>query len=170
MVVHGYFLQKWGLYGHWSLTRGSFTSPHIWFLAIDQILGFLVETSSWSKIRRCLPSVLLKMVVHAIFNKNRCWMAFDRQPEARTPLPTYVSLPSITFLDFWWSPFLSEKFVGVSLQYYWKWSFMLFLTKMGLVWPFIIDQRLIPLTPHMFPCHRLHSCISGGDHFLVENP
>jgi hypothetical protein len=22
----------------------------------------------------------------------------------------------------------------------------------------------------MFPCHRSHSCISGGDHFLVKNP
>jgi hypothetical protein len=46
----------------------------------------------------------------------------------------------------------------------------LFSTKMGAVWPFIIDQRLIHLTPHMFPCHRSHSRISGGDHFLVKNP
>jgi hypothetical protein len=46
----------------------------------------------------------------------------------------------------------------------------LFLTKMGVVWPLIIDQRLIHLTPHMFPCHRSHSWISGGDHFLVKNP
>jgi hypothetical protein len=23
--------------------------------------------------------------------------------------------------------------------------------------------------PHMFPCHRSHSWISGGDHFLVKN-
>jgi hypothetical protein len=38
------------------------------------------------------------------------------------------------------------------------------------VWPFIIDQRLIHLTPHMFPCHRSHSWIFGGDHFLVKNP
>jgi hypothetical protein len=53
MVVHGYFRQKWGLCGHWSLTRGLFTSPHICFLAIDHILGFLVQTISWSKIRRC---------------------------------------------------------------------------------------------------------------------
>jgi hypothetical protein len=35
-------------------------TPHM-FLAIDHILGFLVETISWSKIR--MPSVLLKMVV-----------------------------------------------------------------------------------------------------------
>jgi hypothetical protein len=45
----------------------------------------------------------------------------------------------------------------------------LFSTKMGVVWPMIIDQRLIHLTPHMFPCHRSYSCISGGDHFLVKN-
>jgi hypothetical protein len=45
----------------------------------------------------------------------------------------------------------------------------LFSTKMGVVWPLIIDQRLVNLTPHIFPCHRSHSLISGGDHFLVKN-
>jgi hypothetical protein len=45
----------------------------------------------------------------------------------------------------------------------------LFSTKMGVVWPLIIDQRLVNLTPHMFPSHRSHSLISGGDHFLVKN-
>src|SRR5688572_31766672 len=44
----------------------------------------------------------------------------------------------------------------------------LFSKKMGVVWPLIVDQRLIHLTPHMFPCHRSHSWISGGDHFLVK--
>jgi hypothetical protein len=34
----------------------------------------------------------------------------------------------------------------------------------------IIDQRLVHLTPHMFPCHRSHSWISSGDHFLGKNP
>jgi hypothetical protein len=29
------------------MTRGTFTSPHICFLAINHILGFLVETISW---------------------------------------------------------------------------------------------------------------------------
>src|SRR5699024_7367396 len=43
-------------------------------------------------------------------------------------------------------------------------------TNLGVVWPLIIDQRLIHLTPHMFPCHRSHSWISGGDHFLGKNP
>jgi hypothetical protein len=33
----------------------------------------------------------------------------------------------------------------------------LFSTKMGVVWPLIIDQRLVHLTPHMF------SWISRGD-------
>jgi hypothetical protein len=45
----------------------------------------------------------------------------------------------------------------------------LFLKKMGVVWPLIIDKRLVHLT-HMFPCHRSHSRISGGEHFLVKNP
>jgi hypothetical protein len=42
--------------------------------------------------------------------------------------------------------------------------------KMGVVWPLIFNQRLIHLTPHMFPCHISHSWISGGDHFMVKNP
>jgi hypothetical protein len=102
------FRQKCGLCGYWSSTRGSYTTPHICFLAIDHILGFLVETICWSKIRRCYPSILFKMVIHAIFEKNRGWVAM------------------------------------------------------------IIDQRLVHLTPHMFPCHRSHSWISGGDQLLVK--
>jgi hypothetical protein len=101
---------KMGLCGHWPSTRGSYSSPYICFLVMDHILGFLLETISRSKIRRCQPSVLLKMVVHAIFDK------------------------------------------------------------MGVVWPLIINQMPIHLTPHMFSCHRSHSWISGGDHFLVKNP
>jgi hypothetical protein len=46
----------------------------------------------------------------------------------------------------------------------------LFSTIMGVVWQLIIDQSLVHLTPHMFPGHRTHSWISGGDHFLVKNP
>jgi hypothetical protein len=35
-----------------------------------------------------------------------------------------------------------------------------------------IDHRQKAHTPHphVFPCHRPHSWISGGDHFLVKNP
>jgi hypothetical protein len=46
----------------------------------------------------------------------------------------------------------------------------LFSSKMGVVWPLIISQRLIHLTRHIFRCHRSHSWISGGDHFSVKNP
>jgi hypothetical protein len=45
----------------------------------------------------------------------------------------------------------------------------LFSTKKGVVWPLITYQRLVHLTPHVLPCHRSHSRISGGDHFLVKN-
>src|SRR6187455_455033 len=45
----------------------------------------------------------------------------------------------------------------------------LFSTKIGVVWPLIIDQRLVHLTPHNFPCHRSHSWIFGGNHFLGKN-
>jgi hypothetical protein len=41
---------------------------------------------------------------------------------------------------------------------------------MGVVWQLIIDQTLEHFTPHMFSCHRSHSWISSGDHFLVKNP
>ena len=45
----------------------------ICFLVVDHILGFLVETISWSKIRRCWPLVLLKMVAHGYF-QGRSWL------------------------------------------------------------------------------------------------
>src|SRR6187455_204923 len=47
---------------------------------------------------------------------------------------------------------------------------MAIFDKMGVVWPLIIDQRLIHLTTHMFPCHRSHCWISSGDHNLGNNP
>src|SRR5688500_15154752 len=65
--------------------------------------------------------------------------------------------------------FLVKKSVCVSLRYYLKWSFMAIFDKMGVVWPLIIDKRIIHLTPHMFPDHRSHTWISIGDHFLVKN-
>jgi hypothetical protein len=46
---------------------------------------------------------------------------------------------------------------------------MLFLTKIGVVWPLIINYILVHLTPHIFPCHRSHSWIFGGDYFVVKN-
>jgi hypothetical protein len=111
-----------------------------------------------------------KWLFMAVFFQNGGCVAIDLRPETCTPHPTYVSLPKITFWDFWWRPLLGQKSVGVSLRYYWKWSFMLFWTQMGVVWSLIIDQRPINLTPHMFPGHISHSCIFGGDQFLVKNP
>jgi hypothetical protein len=61
--------------------------------AILDILGFLGETISWSKIHRFKLLVLLKMVVQAIFDKNRGCVAIDHRLEAHTPHPTYVCLP-----------------------------------------------------------------------------
>jgi hypothetical protein len=43
-------------------------------------------------------------------------------------------------------------------------------TKMGILWQLMIDKWLIHLTPHMFPCHRSHFWISGGDQFSVKSP
>jgi hypothetical protein len=60
---------------------------------IGHILGFLLEIISWSKICRCYPLVLLKMLFMAIFDKNGGCVAIDHRPEAHTPPPGYVSLP-----------------------------------------------------------------------------
>jgi hypothetical protein len=35
----------------------------------------------------------LKMVIHGYFRQNGGCVAIDHRPEARTPNPTYVSLP-----------------------------------------------------------------------------
>jgi hypothetical protein len=53
-----------------------------------------------------------------LFSTKMGCVAIDQRQEARTPHPTYVSLPYITLLGFWWSPFLVQKSVGVSLRYY----------------------------------------------------
>jgi hypothetical protein len=58
------------------------------------------------------------MVVHGIFVKNGGSMDIDHRREACTPHLTYVSLPMVTLLDFWWRPILGKKSIGFSLQYY----------------------------------------------------
>jgi hypothetical protein len=84
----------------------------------------------------------------AIFDKNGSCVAIDHRPEARTPHPTYVLAFGI-----------------IENGHSWRFS-----TKMGVVWPLIFDQRLIHLTTYMFPCHRSHSWIYGGDHFFIKIP
>jgi hypothetical protein len=67
----------------------------------------------------------------AIFDKNEGCVAIDNRPYARTPHPTYISLPYMTFFDFWWRPFVGKKSIGVSLQFYRKLSFMAIFNKNG---------------------------------------
>jgi hypothetical protein len=106
----------------------------------------------------------------AIFDKNGGCVANDHQLEARKPhphmFPCHRSHSLISSGDH-----LLVKNPNVlafgTIENGRSW---LFSTKIGIVWPLIFDQRLIDLTTHMFPCHRSHSWIYGGDHFLVKNP
>jgi hypothetical protein len=129
-----------------------------------------VETISWSKIRTCQPSILLKMVIHGYFRQKWGLCGIDHRPEARKPHPTYVSLPYRSHSLFSGGDHFSVKYPNVLafgiIENGRSWPFS---TKMGVVWPFIFDQRLTHLTTLMFPCHRSHSWIYGGDHFLVKN-
>jgi hypothetical protein len=86
------FDKKWGLCGHWSSTRGSYTSPHICFVVVDQILGIMVETIFGQKFVGVSLQCHWKWPFIAIFDKNGGCVAIDHRPEARTPHPTYVSL------------------------------------------------------------------------------
>jgi hypothetical protein len=93
MVVHAIFDKKMGVV--WPLIisqRLVHLTPHKFHCHISHswISG---GDHSWSKIGRCWPLVLLKMVVHVIFDKNGGCVAIDHRPEDRTPLPTYVFLP-----------------------------------------------------------------------------
>jgi hypothetical protein len=75
----------------------------------------------------------------AVFFQNGGCVAIDLRPEACTPHPTYVSLPKITFWDFWWRPLLGQKSVGVSFGIIENGCSWLFSAKMKVVWPLIID-------------------------------
>jgi hypothetical protein len=88
-----YFRQKWALSGHLSWTRGSYTSHHICFLTIGNILEFLVETIFGQKSVGVSLRYYWKWSFMAISGKNGCCVASDHQPEALPPHPTYVSLP-----------------------------------------------------------------------------
>ena len=106
----------------------------------------------------------------AIFDKNGGCVAIDHQPEARTPhphmFPCHRSHSWISGGDHFLGKNPNVLAFGI-IENGHSW---LFLTKMGVVWPLIFNQRLIHLTTHMFPCHRSHYLIYGGDHFLVKNP
>jgi hypothetical protein len=114
--------------------------------------------------------VLLKVVVHAIFDKNRVvWpLIIDQRLIRLTPhmFPCHRSHSWISSGDH----FLVNNPQVLALGIIENGRSWLFPTKMGVVWPLIIDQRLVHLTPHMLPCHTSHSWFSGGNHFLVKNP
>jgi hypothetical protein len=97
-------------------------------------------------------------------------VAIYHRLEAHKPHPTYVSCHRLHSWIFGGNHFLVKNSYVLAFGIIENGRSWLFSTKMVVVWPFIIDQRLIHLTPHMFPCHRSHSWISGGDHFLVKNP
>jgi hypothetical protein len=81
----------------------------ICFHVIGHILGFLVETISWLKSIGVNLRYYLKRLFMAIFDKNGGCLIIDHRPEASTPHPTYVSLPLVTLLDFWWRPFVGKQ-------------------------------------------------------------
>jgi hypothetical protein len=83
----------------------------------------------------------------AIFAKNGGCVAIDHRAEARKPHPDHFMVKNSNVLAF------------STIENGRSW---LFSTKMGVVWPFIIDQRLVHLT---------HICFLAIDHilgFLVE--
>jgi hypothetical protein len=168
IVVHGYFWQKWGLCVHWLLTRGSFTSPHICFLAIDHILGFLVETIFWSKICRCWPSILLKMIVHGYFRQKWGFCVLWSLTRGSFTSPHICFLAIDHILGFLVETIFWSKILRCWPLVLLKVVIHAIFDKKGVVWPLIINQRIIDLTPLMFPCHRSHSWISDGDHFFLK--
>jgi hypothetical protein len=109
------------------------------------------------------------MVVHVYFRKNRGCVAMDHRSGARTRhlhmFPCHRSHSWISGGDH----FLVKNLLLLAFGIIENGRSLLFSTKMGVVSPLIIDKRLIHLTPHMFPCHRSHSWISGANHFLVKN-
>jgi hypothetical protein len=129
----------------WSMINGHTTPIFVKNSMNDHFQYFwrLTSTDFWPR------NGLHQKSKNVIYSKETyVWWGVPQ--ETLTPQPTYASLPEITFLDFWWRPFLGQKSIGVSLRYYWKWSLMLFSTKMAVVCPLIINQRLVHLTPHIF--------------------
>jgi hypothetical protein len=133
---------------------------HSW---ISGGVHFLVKNSY------VLAFSIIEKVVHGYFRQNGGCVAIDVQRLVHlTPhmFPCHRSHSWISGGDHFLGKNPNVLAFGI-IENCHSW---LFSTKMGVVWPLIFDQRLIHLTTHMFPCHRSHSCIYGGDHFLVKNP
>jgi hypothetical protein len=114
------FPKKWGLCGHWSSTRGSYTSPTYISLPYIMFLDFWWRPFLGKKSVGVSLRYYWKWSFMVIFDTNRGCVAINHQPEPRSLHPIYVFLAINHILGFWWRPFLGLKFVGVSLQYYWK--------------------------------------------------
>jgi hypothetical protein len=110
------------------------------------------------------------MVVCGYFRQKWWLCAIDHRPEAHTPNPHMFPCHRSHFWIFGGDHFLVKNSNMLAFGIIENGRSWLFSIKMGVVWPLIFEQRLIHLTKHMFPCHRSHSWIYGGDHFLVKNP
>jgi hypothetical protein len=157
MVVHGYFRQKWGLCGHRSSTRGSYTSPHRFschrshscisggdhFLVKNPLVlafGTIENGRSWlfsTKMGVVWPFIIDQRLVHLTPHMFSC-----HRSHSRISCGDHLLVKNLYVLAF------------SIIENCHSW---LFSTKMGVVWPLIIDQRLVNLTPHMFPFHRSQS-------------
>jgi hypothetical protein len=72
------------------------------------------------------------MIVHCYFRQKWGCVAINHRPEAHTPHPTYVSIPYLTFLDFWWIPFLGQNLLMLVFDIIENGRSWQFSSKMGL--------------------------------------
>jgi hypothetical protein len=111
---------------------------HYWIPSGDHFfVKKSIGVSLWYYRKRSFLAILIKY-----------WgrMRIDHRRESHTPYAKHVSLPNITFLDLWWTPFLRQKSIGVSLWYFWKRSFMPIIIKNGGC--MAIDNRPEAPLPH----------------------
>jgi hypothetical protein len=100
--------------------------------------------------------------------KNEGCLTNDHRPKALTPHPHMFPCHRSHSLNSSVDHFLVKNQYVLAFDIIENSHSWLFSTNMGVVWYFIMDQRLVHLTPHMFPYHRSHYWISGGYHFLVK--
>jgi hypothetical protein len=156
-----------GLCGHSSSTRGSYTSPHLCFLAIGHILGFLWRSFLGQKSEGVSLQYYWKWSFMAIFNKNGGCVAIDHWPEARSPHPHMFPCQRSHSWIFGGDHFLVKNTLVLAFGIIENGRSCYFWSNRGCV---AFDHRPEAHTPHphMFPCCGSHSWISGGDHFLVK--
>jgi hypothetical protein len=108
----------------------------------------------------------LKVLAFGNIENDRSWLFSTKKQEAHTESRAGTNETSaFSGTENKYTVLRMENTRTNIIEYGGSW---LFSIKMGVEWPFIVDQRLVHLTPHMFPCHGSHSWISSGDHFLVK--